>query len=264
MAAMMSYVEIAVEDSERALRFYGNVFNWAYFRAPAETPYYVMGELDGMSLAGIFPAAFAPQTLTFFPTQDFDATLTRIRRHGGRVIEAHPEEGLGRVAQWKDPHGNKFGLTELASDAPVATVTRDKALWRPRNATRAHGTPAYVEIGVEEAKNAVNFYGNVFGWASIAAKDGQMQYHFAGEVGKTAFAVIRPIAFAPRTIPYFRTDDLDATTRRVQRYGGRVFHTGRRHAGAGPIAQCKDPDGNAFGLVQFTRNAPAARLRAAA
>ncbi len=257
------YIEIAVEDSERALRFYGNVFNWAYFRAPSETPYYVMGRLNGPSLAGIFPAAFAPQMLPFVKAMagQFEPTLGRIRKHGGRVIEAHPEEGLGSVAQWKDPDGNKFGLTEPYADAPVAMVTADKVAWRPRINSKASAGIGFVEIGVNNEARALDFYRGVFSWSTMTRARGSMHYHFAGRAGDNAIAAIRPSAQAPQTTPFFSTGELEAVLRRVTKNGGLVFDRGRE--GNGVMAQCKDPDGNLFGLVEYSNNVRGERIPAA-
>ncbi len=261
MAAQdMPFIEFAVEDADRALGFYGSSFNWSYFQAPSEHPYFVLGQLDGPSMAGVLPVAFAPQTLVFFPTTDLEATTKRIDGHGGRVIESHAEEGLGAVAQWKDPYGNRFGLTETTAGAPLAHVSAERVAGRPaRNARKVAAQPAYAEIAVDDAEEAVDFYASVFGWNAMRAES-RMEYWVAGEPGRPAFAAIRPVAFAPRVIPYLHTANLKSALARIKKNGGLAFEA-RPQEGVGAVAECKDPDGNAFGLVQFGDNVAATKIR---
>ncbi|MGO9961550.1 MAG: VOC family protein [Solirubrobacteraceae bacterium] len=116
------FVEIAVTDVGRAREFYASVFGWTTKEADGPIEYHLAGEADGPVVAGLFPNAAAPHTLVYFRTDNLGATLDRIRQHGGHVILEQRVRGLGAVAQWKDPHGNAFGLTYESPKAPLARL----------------------------------------------------------------------------------------------------------------------------------------------
>ena len=104
------FVEFAVDDAERALDFYENVFDWASITAEGPIEYHVMGPLGEEGVVGILPSALAPHTLIYFQTK-FDDVVERIQKHGGRIILNQEVKGVGFVVQWIDPQGNHFAAT---------------------------------------------------------------------------------------------------------------------------------------------------------
>src|SRR5688500_3291926 len=92
-------VEFGVEDADRSLEFYGNVFGWASFPVEGPIEYHIAGEIEQEAVGAIMPSAHAPHTLVTFcgaeTDEEFDLSrltkrgevmVQRIKKSGGRVI----------------------------------------------------------------------------------------------------------------------------------------------------------------------------------
>jgi predicted enzyme related to lactoylglutathione lyase len=111
MSGEPSFVELGVEDVERARVFYGSLFDWDL--APygtgltIQTPT-VPGGLHGGD-RGAGPSVY-------FATDDIEATKARVRELGGTVEEPDdvPDQAevarFGRFARCVDDQGSPFGL----------------------------------------------------------------------------------------------------------------------------------------------------------
>lgn len=256
------FVEFAVDDAEEALDFYERVFDWATLSVGGPIEYHVMGPLGEEAVVGILPSALAPHTLVYFQTDKFDDVVERLEKHGGRIILNQKVKGVGFVAQWIDPQGNRFAATcdrlpaEMAGDPDFITIDAKRVSRRLPNQNGGKSVRAvYVEIAVTDARAALDFYQNVFDWGSQGVEGSGMPFHLAGQVGERAMAGIMPMAMGPRSLAYFETDNIGERARRIRRLGGRVVRLGKQK-GLGEFGQFKDPFGNPFGLVDYAQNAP--------
>jgi predicted enzyme related to lactoylglutathione lyase len=257
------FVEFAVDDAEEALDFYERVFGWATLHAEGPIEYHVMGPVGEEAVVGILPTALAPHTLIYFQTENFDDVVERVQKHGARIVLNQRVEGVGYVAQWVDPQGNHFAATcerppaDMAGDPQFITIEPERVSRRlPRQNGRGKTSvrPVYIEIAVTDARAAVDFYANAFEWGSFGVEETALPFHLVGHVGERAMAGIIPMAMGPRSLAYFETDNVGEHAQRIRKLGGRVATLGQQK-GVGEVAQCKDPFGNPFGLVNFAGSA---------
>lgn len=115
---MFTYVEVPVEDLERAVRFYEAVLRVKTTRGQihghpmAFFPDAPDGRVTGALVAGdtYEPSRVGPRV--YFWTEDIDATLERVVAHGGEVTFAAAETEEGWVAEFLDSEGNRVALHE--------------------------------------------------------------------------------------------------------------------------------------------------------
>lgn len=108
-------VEIHVRDLQRSLKFYEDVFGWQ--PVPAEIHNYVVLKVPDSSAYGISLIPDAKRApggdgiVLYFSCEDPDACLERATKAGGRVRFRNQRlPGYGRLDQFEDPDGQRFGL----------------------------------------------------------------------------------------------------------------------------------------------------------
>ncbi|RIX74359.1 VOC family protein [Acidovorax cavernicola] len=114
----VSYFEIPVRDMERALRFYGAVFDCAFERATVhgnDMAFFPHAEgAPGASGALAKGDSYLPGksgARLYFSVTDIQATLGRAVAAGGAVLFPETEAGsFGRVAEFEDLEGNCIAL----------------------------------------------------------------------------------------------------------------------------------------------------------
>ena len=110
----MNWWEIPVPDLDDALRFYGEVFGWAF--QPFGEDYFAATGPDGAMLGGIFKvpvAELANGVRITFTTDDLESALNRVAAAGGSVVTPRSEigGGMGWWAAFTDPAGRWIGLS---------------------------------------------------------------------------------------------------------------------------------------------------------
>jgi predicted enzyme related to lactoylglutathione lyase len=120
-----SYFEIQADDVARAVRFYGEIFGWNFFRAEGLPIEYWRIETEGPR-GGLLqrPASPPPRQsgtnayVCSMEVADFDRIANEILAHGGQV--ALPKFAVAGVC-WQgyflDTEGNTFGLFQPDANA---------------------------------------------------------------------------------------------------------------------------------------------------
>jgi predicted enzyme related to lactoylglutathione lyase len=119
------HIETLTADTERAKRFYGDVFGWKFEDIPGADYVNVKTSEDGIEggIGGLAQAtATAPPSTSgvfvYLLAPDMDATLAAIERAGGEVVIPKTDVfGMGEFAHFRDPDGNLIGLWR---DEPAA------------------------------------------------------------------------------------------------------------------------------------------------
>ena len=107
MSAPASTFEILAADTERASRFYGDVFGWAVRPSPRRGHLRVAPP----PIESVQDATPSPARLV--EVLDLDSVLEAIVANGGRIIIAKlPLRDLGWVAYCADPDGNVLCLRQ--------------------------------------------------------------------------------------------------------------------------------------------------------
>lgn len=120
MKGKIVHVEIAAEDTQRAMKFWGDVAGWkfqSYGDGSDGTPEYNM--FEGEPGGAIYPSDEGKGILVYFETDDIDSELTKIGDAGGSTEDKMPVPSMGWFAHAKDPEGNKFGVWQSDENAPV-------------------------------------------------------------------------------------------------------------------------------------------------
>ena len=109
---MWCHVEIPVNDTEAAKKFYGEIFGWQFQEIP-EMNYIIYTTREGGIGGGMMKRDEdrPQQMVNYVCVEDIPATLTNIQEHGGKIV--HPEMAVGNVGwmAWvSDPDENLFAL----------------------------------------------------------------------------------------------------------------------------------------------------------
>jgi predicted enzyme related to lactoylglutathione lyase len=108
MNGQPTHIEIGVPDTERAQKFYGELFGWE-FDATANGARVSTGGIP----AGLHRDERGPELLVFYSVPDLDRAARRIVELGGEVDDAGDESEAGRwLYSCRDDQGVTFGLHE--------------------------------------------------------------------------------------------------------------------------------------------------------
>ena len=124
MKGKIVHVEIPADDTQRAMKFWGELAGWQFKAYEGEggdgggAPEYNM--FEGEPGGAIYPSTDADKSiLVYFETDDIDAELDRIRDSGGDTEDKMPVPSMGWFAQAKDPEGNPFAVWQVDENAPM-------------------------------------------------------------------------------------------------------------------------------------------------
>ena len=156
------WVDLLVEEPERATAFYGELFGWE-FAGPGPMPDgggYHVARLHGADVAGVGSAPSRPEGVpdvpavwnTYVAVDSADDVVARVRGAGGNVI-AGPFDAppAGRAAIIEAPDGSVIGVWE-ARDRQGAQRVNEPSAW------------AMSLLQTTDGDAAARFYGAVFGW----------------------------------------------------------------------------------------------------
>lgn len=107
--------ELLAADSETALSFYGEIFNWRKVPAePGPLSTYHLFSVGGQTIGGMLtksPLVRVPHWLYYFNVGDIDAASRRVKSGGGQVIGSPVEVPSGNwIIRCVDPQGAVFAL----------------------------------------------------------------------------------------------------------------------------------------------------------
>ncbi len=121
MKGKIVHVEIAADDTQKAMKFWGEIAGWQfknYAEGAEGAPEYNM--FEGEPGGAIYPSENgAAGILVYFETDDIDGELGSIRDAGGTTEDKMPVPNMGWFAHAKDPAGNKFGVWQSDESAPM-------------------------------------------------------------------------------------------------------------------------------------------------
>jgi predicted enzyme related to lactoylglutathione lyase len=111
------YVEIPVDDMQRAMQFYGAVFDIQFSSTIIDNIEMALFpfEEDASGITGALAKGdiYKPTVdgvLIYLHTHDIDQTLDRVIEHGGSILYPKTDNGIGFVAEFQDVEGNRIAL----------------------------------------------------------------------------------------------------------------------------------------------------------
>jgi predicted enzyme related to lactoylglutathione lyase len=113
----------------------------------------------------------------------------------------------------------------------------------------------YFEITAEEPERAVEFYEEVFGW-KIEKWKGPIDHWLITTGGKDEPGINgglgRRTESVPRQVNYIIVHSIDEFIEKVEENGGLIMTPKQAIPQVGYYAFFKDPEGNIFGLMEWT------------
>ena len=111
------YVEIPVHDMQRAMQFYGAVFDIQFSSTIIDNIEMALFpfEEDASGITGALAKGdiYKPTVdgvLIYLHTHDIEQTLDRVIEHGGSILYPKTDNGIGFVAEFQDVEGNRIAL----------------------------------------------------------------------------------------------------------------------------------------------------------
>ncbi|MFX1562348.1 MAG: VOC family protein [Promethearchaeota archaeon] len=111
------HFEIAIDNPDRAIKFYQSAFNWKISRWGGPADYWLInaGEESEPGINGALQRRKdAPQSvITIVSVPSIDKTLDKIKKAGGEITAPKmPVPGVGWAAYCKDTEGNIIGILQ--------------------------------------------------------------------------------------------------------------------------------------------------------
>jgi uncharacterized protein len=118
-----------------------------------------------------------------------------------------------------------------------------------------HNTVAHFSINADDVERARAFYARVFGWKFNAwGPPGFYQIEAKGSPVMGALQGRRALVPGVKTVGFectFAVASIDATERAVLAAGGKILLARSVIVGVGTLMFFADPEGNAFGAMQY-------------
>jgi predicted enzyme related to lactoylglutathione lyase len=111
------HFEINVDDPDRAVSFYGEVFGWETQKWDGPQDYWLVttgAEGEAGINGALMKRGDPPETtVNTISVDDIDATLEKVQTSGGMVVAPKMTvPGVGYAAYCKDSEGNTLGLMQ--------------------------------------------------------------------------------------------------------------------------------------------------------
>ena len=238
--------ELVTGDIDAATAFYGELFGWktsAMNMGPGGT--YTIFKSGDKDVAGGVSAQQAqgapPHWNVYFTTPDTDASVTRVKELGGKVMSPAADiPNVGRFAVLVDPIGTSFSVL-----AP-----KDE---REETAKFLPGEFCWVEAHVDDPAAALAFYTKVFGWkVKEMPMPGIGTYNeLLREGDKPGAGLLKKTMPSPNTwLSYVAVDDVDAAVKRAAKLRGMVLAPATNIPNIGRFAVLQDPTGAVFAVFK--------------
>ena len=119
MAGKLGHFELPAQDTARARGFWSGVMGWQFGdSAMPDFEYYMVQTGEDQGGAIYPPMAGEKGPIVYFDTDDIDASVAKVREHGGQADDKQPIPHIGWFARCTDTEGNSFSLYQSDESAP--------------------------------------------------------------------------------------------------------------------------------------------------
>ncbi|MFD8482026.1 VOC family protein [Kitasatospora sp. NPDC059673] len=239
------WVDLSVDDIDKAVAFYGGLLGWEFQRGGPEMGGYSLALKNGAHVAGIGPKMMPDMPTawtTYVATDDLDATVAKITAAGGTILSpAMDVMTLGRMAIATDPAGAVFGLWQSGDHTGFGVANEDSTVTWNENMSRDY-----------EANR--KFYGDVFGYRYDEVPNDTMKYATLNLRHGTVGGIGELPANLPPEIKahwmlFFAVPNIESAMAKLPGLGGRITQP-LLDTPYGRMAVATDDQGAAFTLVQ--------------
>ena len=111
MPGKLVHFEIPATDANKAKAFSSGVFGWEFGDSAMPGMEYYMVRTGEDQGGAVMPSDQAGSGLTiYFDTDDIDASIAKVREHGGKANDKMPIPHVGWFTACSDVDGNAFSL----------------------------------------------------------------------------------------------------------------------------------------------------------
>ncbi|MFG2354911.1 VOC family protein [Streptomyces sp. NPDC048521] len=239
------WIDLGSPDTDAAVAFYGAVFGWRFSSGGPEAGGYGYFQKEGRTVAGLgqlTEEGAVSAWMTYFRTDDVQATARDVVSAGGTVRAEPMTMGEVSMAQFTDPQGAQFAV--LQSERGLEAASEDNTL-------------VWVELHVGDPEAAIGFYRRLFGWRTEEMRAPGMAYQVLsiedGDQREGSFGGVAALQAGQedaRWVPYFAVADADAVVAAVQDSGGTVLMPAANVPDVGRIAWLADPAQAVFAVLK--------------
>ncbi len=239
---------LVATDLDGASDFYSSLFGWNLRDESGEH-----GEAYAALINGRWITALTSRTETlsvgisaqwnlYVCVEDAAATSARVVELGGSV--AVPPSGIAtfaRTASIIDPQGVTLRLFQPGE-------------LRGAELLNAAGALSWYELLSSDRETAATFYQSLFGWTTEPVEGGPIPHEVimnGPDKYNGQFSPLLPSLNSSQWIPYFGTENIEASYARVVELGGSSLLSPLEITEGQVIAVVRDPQGAVFGLCQY-------------
>ncbi len=240
------WAELSTTDWRAARKFYTSLFSLDAKETPMgeNLPPYVLLQKGGQYVGALYEQTseqtkqVPPNWLSYVSVKSADESAKKAKQLGGKLMkEPFDVFDLGRMTVLVDPQGAVFALWQPEKHIGAAVVNEP-------------GTVCWNELQTSDTGAARKFYTSLFGWGNKVG--GDYTEWLSGKKSIGGMMKNQAPNTPPHWLIYFAVDDCDASTKKVQSLGGRVYVQPQEIANVGRFSVVADPQGAAFAMIKLT------------
>lgn len=246
------WADLGTTNTLAAKKFYQSIFDWTakdFPMGPGDEKYSML-RVRGKDACALYPmpdeqkkAKKSPFWLPYIAVKSADAIVKKAKAAGAKICMG-PLDVMdqGRQAVIADPTGALF------------------AVWQARKHPGAGlddtpGTVCWHDLSTAKTSVAGKFYTKVFGW-KLGGEDVDGHAYHLFKLGKESVGGMWPDAMKklpPSWMTHFQVASCAKTVAKARRLGARALMGTTHVPGYCRFAILRDPQGAAFGIIEFDR-----------
>jgi predicted enzyme related to lactoylglutathione lyase len=237
----ITLVVISANNLAASSAFYSKVFGWELQPMSAELTAFGSSAGPAGALRSNIPSGF-PGMVPYIAVPDVDAKLARVVAAGGASEKASWNVPMvGKLARFKDPAGTIYGLTNSAPPGGMPHMPMPVG----SNPKPPAGAICHLEMYAADGAAAARFFGEQFGWGTLAT----MPQYMAFDPGAGVGGIFQSHTPSLPAVAYIYSTDVDATLAQIEGAGGKRMGQPMRMPGAGCFGYFQDPSQTSMGLI---------------
>jgi len=229
-------------DTSKAKAFYCALFGWTYEDREIDGAPYQVIRCGDYTVGGMVPDDGEPRWLAYCRCADLDAALAAAGGFDGETGDPRTIDGIGRVADVRDPQGGEIVLVECEEEP------------RPPG-PGVPGAVAWNELATPDPKISIRFYSKVCSWGRVVHDlPGIGKYALFKDAERRDRAGMHRIPDGPAVWRhYVTTRDTTMACDRCRMLDGEVLVEDTTIEGLGTFAQLRDSNGAPFAVFSRPR-----------
>lgn len=237
----ITLVVVSATDLAVSSAFYSKLFGWQLQPLSAELTGAILPTGMRVALRSNVPAGF-PGMIPYIGVPEVDATLARAVAAGGTIEEGSQSmPTMGKLARFKDTSGTIYGLTDSMSPNAMPRIATPFG----SNPKPPSGAICSLEMYAADGPAAARFFGELFGWGTLAT----MPQYMAFDAGAGVGGVFQSHTPTVPALAYIYAADVAAKIAEIESAGGKRLGEPMQMPGVACFGYFNDPSGTSMGLI---------------